>query len=194
LKIGVDIDSVLCELMEPLLERVNKKYGTTLTRDDIKEWNWKFDLNGYHIDGYAEIKEALDDYDFAVNLPAVPGGKEQLDFLKFLGNDILLITSRNARRAPVTTEWVRRNIGDYEIKFTDGDKNEYERDILIDDAPHHTMDFAEKGKFTILFSQPWNQDVYHKNIMRIWSWNDLYCAWLLIENWVKRHKNANPKV
>ena len=188
MKIGVDIDSVLCELTAPLMWRVNNKYGTNLTRDDIKEWNWKFDLNGYHIDGYSEIKEALDDYFFALNLPAIDGGKEMLDFREFLGDEILLITSRNKSRAPATKEWVKRNIGNYEIKFTEGDKNGYDVDVLIDDAPHHTMDFAKKGKFTILFDQPWNQGVEHPNILRIKSWDDLYLVWPLIESWVGEHK------
>jgi len=187
MKLGVDIDNVLCELNPPVIARVNEKYGTKLTKNDIKEWFWHFDLNGHHIEGAEEIREALDDYDFVVGLPPVKGSVNAIKVLSNWDNHITFITSRPPTRRKSTTDWIEKHFGNkIKIRFAEADKNGYEMDVLIDDAAHHIESFAKHEKLAVLFDQPWNQELdCVGNMVRMFSWKDILQNWWLIERWAK---------
>lgn len=152
MRIGIDIDSVLAEAMPIFLASIKKRHGLDLKKEDITEWNMKWG----NIDLYREICFVLDDHDMVLNMPLVDGAE---DAMKHLRNhhQVKLITSRAESRKPYTKEWATKNFGEIEVVHTDADKNGYDVDVLVDDAPHHIEAFAKKNKWAIIFDQPWNR-------------------------------------
>jgi 5'(3')-deoxyribonucleotidase len=195
LKIGVDIDSVVCEMVEPLLKRINNKYNTNFNRRDIREWNWVFKCDGFDIDGETEIHEAMDTLDFISNLPVIAGAQNAIEHLS-KNNSIMFITSRRNCLQKPTLAWIKKNFGDYPVRFTDDvedNKNGYAVDILIDDAAHHVEAFVKKNEFAVLFDQPWNRDVNDERILRVDSWRDIINQWWVIEVDYERRKGRDKK-
>lgn len=187
LKIGVDIDSVLAEIMPLFLRSIEKRHGLILKKEDITKWNMKwniFDLDDrMHektIDLYEEICFVLDKlYDDVIDVPLVAGAKEGMEYLR-KHYDVKLITSRNETTTKIATQkWVKKNFGDIEVVFTDADKNGYNVDVLVDDAPHHITSFAQKGGWAIIFNQPWNKEIEigeNMHVLRAADWESVCSA------------------
>lgn len=47
-------------------------------------------------------------------------------------------------------------------------------DIMIDDKPDVALFLADSGFTVLLFDAPYNQNVSHRNIIRVFDWNDIY--------------------
>lgn len=52
--------------------------------------------------------------------------------------------------------------------------NNFSVDIMIDDKPDVAMHLAESGIMVLLFDTRYNQNVQHKNIVRVYDWDDIY--------------------
>lgn len=181
MKIGVDIDSVLAEAMPTFLDSIRERHGLELKKEDIKEWNMKWG----NIDLYEEICFVLYNKPRAVvDMSLVDGADKGMKYL-LKNYDVKLITSRKEpETTEITRKWVDKNFGSIEVLHTDTDKNGYDVDILIDDAPHHVESFSKKGGWAILFDQPWNQDVKTEpgnHIIRAKDWDDV----LLKVEWIR---------
>jgi 5'(3')-deoxyribonucleotidase len=75
-----------------------------------------------------------------------------------------------------TAEWLNRYAIPYRsIAFLgDESKSSYRAPVLIDDAPHNCIAFADKAGSAILFDQPWNQEVEeHARLTRAFGWGDV---------------------
>lgn len=204
MKIGVDIDSVLAEAMPLFLKSIEERHGLKLKKKDITQWNMKWVKipeketqigKEVIVDLYKEICFVLDNkYDDVVNMPLVDGAEMGMKYLR-RHYDVKLITSRAETRKDVTKEWAVKNFGDIEVVHTDSDKNGYDVDILIDDAPHHIISFAKKGGWAILFDQPWNQKIDIKDdmhVLRAMNWDSVLSAVELIRilKMVEKDKTA----
>lgn len=170
MKIGIDIDSVLAEAMPTFLASIKKRHGLDLKTTDITKWNMKWG----DVDLYQEICCVLDNHDLVLNMPLIPGAKDGMIYLRGR-HQVKLITSRNDARKPQTKEWATKHFGEIDIIHTDADKNGYNVDVLIDDAPHHIEAFAKKHKWAIVFDQPWNHDEKFEGlpVLRALSWKDV---------------------
>lgn len=49
-------------------------------------------------------------------------------------------------------------------------------DIMIEDKGDTALYLAENGIKVLLFDAPYNQDISHENIVRIFSWNDIFAV------------------
>lgn len=47
-------------------------------------------------------------------------------------------------------------------------------EIMIDDRPEIVLYLAERGIPVLMMDAPYNQDVKHKNIVRVYGWKDVY--------------------
>ena len=50
----------------------------------------------------------------------------------------------------------------------------FSADIMIDDRPDISLYLAENGVKVLLFDTPYNKDVSHRNITRVYDWKDVY--------------------
>lgn len=160
MKIGVDIDSVCCELMPAVLSIAEAQTGKTVKVHEVTSWNPT--IRGLN------IKKAVEDFfedcpETLAMLPMMPYAKPCLKAIEEAGDDITLITGRWAKYAGITVEWVQKNLGDYPIIHCNhGGKAQFGMDVLIDDNLQEVFAFAtareKHGGKAICFAQPWNQD------------------------------------
>ena len=50
----------------------------------------------------------------------------------------------------------------------------YGIEFMIDDKPDVALYLAEKGIRVLLFDTEYNQGIMHDNIVRVYSWEDIY--------------------
>jgi len=164
--LGLDVDSVLCDTMPLLLDSINRERGTAITMLDALEWD--FPVGDTTFD--ALILAAFRDAELLLSLPPM---KDSQRIVKLLAKDfdIVVVTSRKELTVDATKLWVEKHFGPLPVVHTGETKNGHDLDILVDDAAHNVMPFADAGRPAILFDQPWNQKVpEHPLIWRCKDW------------------------
>jgi 5'(3')-deoxyribonucleotidase len=155
-----------------LLEKINREQGTHITIEDAIEWDFKVGDTTFD----ALILQAYRDASFLIGLPAMDGAKEAVKRLAY-DFDIVVVTSRKQLTVDATRFWVEQRFGPLPVIHTGGTKNGHGLDILVDDAPHNVMAFANEGRPAILFDQPWNQKLgLHPLIWRCENWPQVHRA------------------
>jgi len=154
LKVGVDVDGVLGDQVPPVLEKLNRKYGLDLSKEDIIDW--AFPIKDTTID--VEIEDALCTERFVLEMPVVQGAKEGMAYL-YKRHHILITTSRPPQTERATVKWLSSNFSFHEYCNTRGKgKGSLPVDILIDDHLQNIEEFSRNGGVGLLFSQPWNKE------------------------------------
>lgn len=189
MRIGVDIDAVLANLLAPLDEFHNKKYGTNVTArhhttyDLGKVWScsWDESINRmyefYFSEEFHEIKH-------------ISGSKKGIKTLA-AHHDLFVITSRPYEIEDRSNRWIYKHFANKfkETFHTNQMTNKKEQSskkksdicieqnitVLIEDYLGHANDCAEKGIKVILLSAPWNkaEKNLHPNITRVSSWKQI---------------------
>lgn len=171
--IGVDIDSVSCDMLPSVCDYVNACYSTNFSADEVTSWNHSFITNdGKRISLPSMIEECFQRRGFLRTLPVMKGAKETIWWLKENNENVTFITSRSSFYATDTISWINMHFGESPIIHVRDDKN-HDLDVLIDDAPRHISAF--KGNLAIAFNQPWNESVeFHSTpstkVQRAKSW------------------------
>lgn len=188
MRIGIDIDGVLTNL-----EQFQFDYGSKFSYEN-------FNKEIINIDGY-EIKEMFDITDKAYNdfwdkyfLNYVINEKprkfadEITNKLHDDGHEIYIITARyftetDHERAGDTIEnvisnWLNKNnIYFDKIIFSPEDKREIcssnQIDLMIEDSPYNVNSLS-KNIPVICFSAKYNRECIGENIIRCYSWYDIY--------------------
>lgn len=172
MRIGVDIDSVVCESMPVILDEVERVTGRHLVKEDIREYDQMVDgisIGTIIRDLYKQRPSVLHD------MEPVEGAVEGVATIASQ-HEIVFITSRHNATIPVTEAWIRHHFGKYPIFHTgpSEDKTNHGIELLIDDSPDFAEHFASKGRDVLLFDQPWNQHVKDTHyITRVKSWSDI---------------------
>lgn len=171
MKIGVDIDNVLCDSMPSFLRCINGKFGLNLEEKDITAWNMDFPEQGTTLS--KEIILALKNDYFVKSFPPMRGAIEAMKELR-RKYDVILLTHRDSETIIPTFRWVERYFGHIPIHHTK-DKSNHGVDVLVDDSPYNVADFVKAGgKWAIVFDQPWNRTVEPlTRLSRCSSWADV---------------------
>jgi len=168
LKIAIDMDHVIADLMKKWLKYYNKKYKDNLTIQDIKTWN----LISYvkHECG-DKIYDILYKNNFYLDLEVVENSIEVTKklikkFDLYIATDVMV----NPRSMDAKYKWLQNNflhIPDRNYIFC-GDKSIVNTDFLIDDGLHNLEKFKGTG---ILMNAPWNQN--SNKFIRVNGWKDI---------------------
>lgn len=171
MNIAIDVDGVLAEQVEPVLERVNERYGDQISDElgrpmdkaDIKSWDEPIPGTGTNIK--IEIESALKDPDFILSLPVIDGAQSAIDDLKSKGFEITIATSRGNASSKPTKEWLDGKSISYDeyISTNGSSKSVLDAETLVDDYPGNISEFIEGGRNGILFHQPWNSSYSPSN-------------------------------
>jgi len=148
MRIGIDLDDVISDLLSELIDFYNKKYDDVAVREDIFTWDFF----------PKEIHENFASSGGYKNLKLIPEAKELLAFLNSIG-EVSIITIRNEEYREETVKWLEENLhGLYKkenLYLTSGNKIEVCKKIgiqlLIDDSLRFTKQVADKGIYAILF-------------------------------------------
>lgn len=188
MKIGVDIDGVLLNLIEKVCEIFNELYHTDYTENDIRRWEFFKDWNVSEEVIYNVFYIA---YEKSTTLSLIDDNAPQI--LKELNKKyrVDLVTARNYKYESQLLERLNsleikkgvhyENLIHVESKPYDV-KIKLDYNILIDDNPN-LVDSIEgySNKRILLYDQPWNQRITEKkNVSRVYNWKQIRNLFALI--------------
>jgi uncharacterized HAD superfamily protein len=185
-KIGVDLDSVLAEIMRPLMGFAKENYGIRTTLND----HISYGLDEVWKTTPTRVREIVYEFykskEFEEMLP-VNGAVEGIDDLA--GRyELIVITARPFWVEDKSMAWIDKHFGGkfskiiHSNQFSADSKKKAKSEIcqeegiwqMIDDGWEYATDCAQKGIKTILLTMPWNKDKpLHKNITRVENWQEI---------------------
>ncbi|MBS3149788.1 hypothetical protein J4455_03810 [Candidatus Woesearchaeota archaeon] len=184
MKIGVDLDEVLVEFINPFLDYLAKDHSIVLKKEQITTYRlWEL-WNGSKAQGWQLF---IDFYKKmgVINLKPVELSENAIDLLQ-VNHDLMVITSRPRVIKNDTEFWVNKYFnGKFkEIHFADylifhGKKKaeickDLKIDVMIEDSLEYAEECSKSVKKVFLLNQPWNQsDDLPENIERVYSWGEI---------------------
>lgn len=153
LKIGIDLDCVLNNLVEEWVKAYNKKHKQNLQLENIHTWNliphMPLELNIYDL-----LTEEL-----FTNLKPIEGAIEVTKRLSLDDRvELYIITASDYHTVPIKVEWLSKHFPHLKKENTIicFNKSLIEVDVLIDDGLHNVLPFPNKA---IVLDYPWNRSV-----------------------------------
>ena len=152
LKVAIDVDGVLRDIVQFACDDYNQKYGENKTPKDVTAWNFRKCFPKEH-----DMPEHLfhgQPHRVFVLSKAYDGAAE---FMKRLyeSYDVWIITHQERGNEHYTLQWLINNdIHYHHVCFT-RQKETVQCDILLDDANHNLEVF--KGA-AICMDRPWNKE------------------------------------
>ncbi|MHA1687839.1 MAG: 5' nucleotidase, NT5C type [Promethearchaeota archaeon] len=181
LKLAIDVDGVILDIMNPFCHYLNKKFNTNYSIHDITEWDSFLNWN-------IPEKEIMAIFDLILNNKIMANLiDEDIPRIMKLLNQIWhvdIVTAREKENREKLVEILNhngmvKNIHYHELimveKTPPDAKLKHEHDIYIDDNPYLIDSMPNyPEKCLLLFNQPWNQtNIHAKNIIRIFSWKEV---------------------
>jgi uncharacterized HAD superfamily protein len=184
--IAIDIDDVLADLSHPLVAFHNETYGTSLTRDDHRDYNLASVWGGTTQESYEKMMEFFASPYFAAVRP-VPGAVEGVRVLRDLGHDLVVITSRPEGIMEKTSGWIEtffpRAFRDilFATHYYNRDQNKKAGlctslgvDLMLEDCLEIALECASAGIRVLLYNAPWNQAArLPGGIRRVFNWDEI---------------------
>ena len=179
MRIGIDFDSTIAKIDQPLLDRLNKIRGTAYHAEDWSDW----DLTFLPPDDRKLLFRLFtpDLYDTVMPYPQAPDSISA--FAKVPGIQLVCVTSNLQENSDAFTKakerWLRRHIPELSGDLI-ASRNKFGLglDVLVDDAPHH-HEMADC--VTVLVRRPWNRDI--RCPLEFANWTDGLCVLIqLIRN------------
>lgn len=171
LKIGLDVDGVLADVIHTWLSFNNKKRNV-ITKEEISEWNFweQYKINRFEF--YKELSLCWQTwYD-------IPSTEENLSstttILSNLG-EVDIVTAREESTHTYVKHWLSSQKIIYKnyIGVLEGlEKTKLDYDVFIDDSPINAKSMLDAGKLVILYTQPWNQRFNDPRAKRIFQLKD----------------------
>lgn len=180
MKILVDVDGVVVDLVAPILDKLNEKFGTNFEHEDIRQWDFFSSHSTYDLlrpEHKVFVRELMCKPGMASDVQLLPNVKETLETLVKHGCEIVFLTAP-WKDSPTwiedRTKHLHKELGHIskEIVFS-WDKENTPGDLLIDDNPAFIQKWAQKhlSSIGLVFSQPWNEDSCDE-FKRIKDWKD----------------------
>jgi len=162
MRIGVDLDDVLADLIAELICVNRQKTGEMVNRNDAVNWQ-VFP---------PEVHDAVRFEGGYTRLQPLPGARKFLTWLKRC-HSVFIVTYRNEQARKDTLAWLARYLpGLYdEIRFTGGPKleacQELQLDLFVDDSARHLTNVTGALQIPgILIDSPMNQDLKCAGLIR----------------------------
>ena len=190
MRIGIDIDGVLTDIEQYQLDYGSKFYYENYKKEII---NYK----GYETYDIFDSNKEIDDLfwkkyfkEYSVNVKARDLSSEIIKKLKEDGNEIYIITARGSflshssdvmtydENKEVVKKWLEKNDIYYDkLIFSPEDKLdiclENNIDIMVEDSVHNINNVSTRLP-VICFHANYNEKCIGKNIIRCYSWYDIY--------------------
>ena len=169
MRIGIDLDDVINDLVFKWIECYNKDYNDTLSIEDIKSW----DIADYTKIG-KDFYKYLGDGKLFKSLSINDGAAKIIERL-CKDQEVYIVTANASYNTGVCDDkvnFVKKFMPFFPIKniIFINNKSLLDLDVLIDDGLHNFEGF--KG-FKIIFDRPWNQDYDIENSFRMNEWSEM---------------------
>ena len=186
MKIGVDMDGVISNCIDPLLNYYNRTYGTDYTREQVKSHNLRELWGGTREE---EIKKSYGFFKslYFKDIKPIPGSVETIDVIS-KNNELFLVTARPFKIEKETKEWIKKYFPEMfknvilTNEFSLNGNNEKKVDIyfemgiklVIEDCLTNAIDCAINGIDVYLLDAPWNRsERLHARIERVKNWKEI---------------------
>lgn len=181
MKIAVDIDGVILDMVIKVCEIFNERFNKNYTKDDVKRWEFFKDWNVPEEEIFKIFYKA---YEESMTLPLID--ENTLYILKKLNNqnNVDLVTARNIKYEihlidRLTSLDFKKGV--HYINLIHVESKPYDAkirlgyDILIDDNPNLVKSAKSFPDIRILlYDQPWNRYVGEiKNVVRVYNWKQI---------------------
>jgi len=182
MKIAIDIDGVLLDLMVTFCELFNQKYNTNNDKKDVSHWEFFYDWNITEKDAYDIFNEIYKD---STSVPFID--KDSPHMMREL-NEIHHVDILSARDPKYKVQLIKK-LEMHDIKKTiqyrhliliDNKpydlKLQHDYDIYVDDNPNLVENIKKMDhKLLILYDQPWNQHCFcDDNVIRVHDWKEVH--------------------
>ena len=175
LTILVDADGVLENFSETWVAYLNRKYGTAVSPEDVREWDM---TKAFPMLTAEQVLSTERDPALYEGLQPIPGAAEVLQRLLADGHEVFVVTNTHYK---IATEKLEGTLFKYypflpwrQYIFTHR-KQMVKGDVLVDDGFHNLVggDYEK-----ILFSAPYNRDfdAAANGMTRAENWEDVYDA------------------
>lgn len=181
LRIGVDLDSVVYEIIYPWVDKYNRVYGDNMKHEEFDDWDFAFTKkkikctpeNFFWFSQHADVQWEA---------PLIRGAREALSQLQADGHLVCFVTSAKRGVIPIKVAKLTMDFPDLdaELHFTK-EKWHVHTDVLIDDNPYLVKQWSTMFQLPplALFSRPHNSEVVIpedsiNDIWRVKDWNDAY--------------------
>ena len=131
MRIILDLDEVVCDMMNPLITTHNDRFNSDITIDDITSWDLPIDM-----------VEIFTESAFFPNLPPIPGAIDGVKKLLEWGHDIVIATnhSDNNYIAADKVLWLQEHLPELAGNMMIGGRKDIlQGDIIIDDNPDYLL-------------------------------------------------------
>lgn len=185
MKIGIDIDEVICYLYPGMINSLNSKFKKNILLEEVYDDHALADIFNVSKEKITEGIHEFTSFENMLSLPLVNDAKDAI--LKLSNShEIIFVTSRHPNNISVTKEYLNlpfSNIN-FNVLFSSGAwKNnnksksshclEQGITVLIEDNAKYALDCSQKGIKVILFDKPWNKNIEeNKNIFRVKNWKE----------------------
>jgi uncharacterized HAD superfamily protein len=182
MKIAIDIDGVLLDIIIPYIEFFNQRHNTEYKKTDVTNWDFYKDWNVDEDEAFGIFYEI---YENTMSVPFIdetaPNIMKKLHKL----HDLYILSARASQyRSQIIEKLDFHNIKKdshyielilvyhkpYDLKINEP------FDVYVDDNPNLAKSIQKThDKYLLLYDQPWNQEIENvNNIFRVYNWNDIY--------------------
>jgi len=166
MKIALDVDGVLADVIESWLKYSNQK-RSPISKEDITSWDFwkKFNINRY--DFYKELTMCWKNWS---DLPPMETNLSEITQNLSDFGQVDIVTARELSTDNFVKNWLKLHGVVYEnyVSVIDGTmKADLDYDLFIDDSPLNIKKFIENKKNFLLYSQPWNKNISNLKEKRI---------------------------
>ena len=156
MRIALDVDGVLADVIVAWLNFYRDRTGTRLSKHGITDWDfWK----GLGIDQYAFYGELARCWRDWTRIPPTEDGLSgSVEMLSGAGR-VDIVTAREPHTDGFVKDWLRHHGITYDryVSVISGPmKADLDYDVYIDDSPLNASRIVRNGKRILLYSQPWN--------------------------------------
>lgn len=173
LTILFDADDTIENLLDCWVEKLNEKFGTSVSPEDITNWDVSLSFPSLSRE---QVYSVLKEEDLWHRLSAIPGSADVLQKLIIEGHHLYMVTASDYHCCKEKFERIFELFPflDWSHVIVTSQKQMVRGDILIDDGPHNLVNGNYLG---ILFDKPHNRNFdvsQHDNIVRITNWKHIY--------------------
>ncbi len=184
--IGVDFDDVLHDFNNSFHAYHNKKYGTSVKRQDMVHYDFEKIWGCTRDEAIAKVHQFYRTSEHDDTMP-LEGSQEVIRLLSLKYN-LHIITSRLEEIKGLTLAWLERHFSGAfsSVEFTNhyGSSSGAKRtkvaicaqlsvDLMIEDSLEHAHAISACGIPVVLIDCPWNQGALPANVYRVASWKEI---------------------
>ena len=187
LKIGIDLDGVVFDIMTPLVQHYNIDFDDNMTVEE--QTDWEFSKCRYK--NPKLVYNYLHDPRIQYEAPVEPFAVEALQEILNMENvDVCFATatSRCVVHAKISRLETMLPSRKYSYGFFIGhEKTRLDCDLFLEDQPNQVFKMLQEGRRVIVFNHPWNQKMIPPiNFHDSWRLSD-YGTWqgIRVNGWEK---------